>query len=518
MGADGGAITQEKLNSQWSTGDAWYEVETGTNGTIQQLQRTVGEGDDNYSNGKEFTCVVPDNGFKITPIYQGGNINYDVEFHMVVADEYGSQDYLIWSKSEHLEKRCHKCEGKGTVVTGYINKREVTCDLCNGSGWIPAKINYQSGYDEGYNGTTYGGGKAYEKIRARTLSINKGDLPVGASIIFYTKDRAKSDSDKWSDLEGGTTVYWWSKVPDSPRAGIDRLGVLALKEDKISIPNNIKDHETNGVKHKVLFISCEAGTDKDLNDVVFLFEGEPYIPETIETKDESEPVVETVSKRYMVEDLGASDKSDIDFNDIVVDLIQTTSSVKKTTTTIVDGKVVSSVEVVGTPTISQTAQIYALGGTKDIEVYIGQTMIFKKSTATNINTGYPGNLVKLNPEKMYNTGTGLLDKTENSDTNYETSTAITTVQTLSDNPWVPNGNNIWVKVYADSENSSSVDKNQAPTKDSWKIAWPETGTVPQIIAVDTDKTWNQERVSVFTKEGEPGYNLNILKLVEDSKK
>lgn len=145
-------------------------------------------------------------------------------------------------------------------------------------------------------------------------------------------------------------------------------------------------------------------------------------------------IVSEVSKRYMMEDLGSV--GDFDFNDCVVDLTKTTWS---------DGKV----ETKGV--------VRALGGILDITVLIGGKQVWSKS-------GQEG----LDVKTMYNTTS--IDKN-----------AVYGEFDASD--WQPSENNISFAVKG--ENAQVVE-----------IEFPETGSIPQMVAVKAGHDWMTERSRV----------------------
>jgi hypothetical protein len=149
-------------------------------------------------------------------------------------------------------------------------------------------------------------------------------------------------------------------------------------------------------------------------------------------------IVSEVAKRYMMEDLGSV--GDFDFNDCVVDLTKTTWS---------DGKV----ETKGV--------VRALGGILDITILIDGKQVWSKS-------GQEG----LDVKTMYNTTS--IDKN-----------AVYGEFDASD--WQPSDNNISLKVKAGD--AQELDKDVV-------IDFPETGAIPQMVAVKTTKMWSEEKVRV----------------------
>ena len=138
------------------------------------------------------------------------------------------------------------------------------------------------------------------------------------------------------------------------------------------------------------------------------------------------------SKRYFVEDLGAVGASDIDFNDIVFDVVEYT-----------DGK--------------QECIIRALGGTLPITITVcGKSWSKPESIiGSMINTGVDGPIS--------------FDKV---------------IDRFAITGWNPNNNNsISVKV-TDKDNFSFVS------------TFPKNGDIPLMVAFATTKEWKAEKVSV----------------------
>ena len=159
-----------------------------------------------------------------------------------------------------------------------------------------------------------------------------------------------------------------------------------------------------------------------------------WVEATKKPVEEPVVVVSEVSKRYMMEDLGSV--GDFDFNDCVVDLTKTTWS---------DGKV----ETKGV--------VRALGGILDITILIDGKQVWSKN-------GQEG----LDVKTMYNTTS--IDKN-----------AVYGEFDASD--WQPSENNISFAVKG--ENAQVVE-----------IEFPETGSIPQMVAVEAGHDWMTERSRV----------------------
>ena len=265
---------------------------------------------------------------------------------------------------------------------------------------------------------------------------------IGCEVYFYWKTRSPFDRAKTA--EGARLT--------------SRTQMLAINyPDKLDgIPNN----------KNIMVIGCEAAvisnSDRDFNDMVFLLVSDDNI--------EFNEVPEIVEKRYMVEDLGATD--DIDFNDMVVDVKQTT--IKKY-------KYEGGNLVTLTPSVTQEVILRAMGGTLDFDFKIGDTKIFTKSTLPSYN----------NYQTMYKTGmqggkSTLLD-------NYNSELYKTDLKDKG-NPWNPSTNNVSFTVYKDGKSATNTGVEKEDNKGSYEITFPNIGDeAPHIIAFPVTKLWRDER-------------------------
>lgn len=139
-----------------------------------------------------------------------------------------------------------------------------------------------------------------------------------------------------------------------------------------------------------------------------------------------------IAKRYMVEDLGGSGDSDIDFNDIVFDVQQYS-----------DG--------------TQKFVVRALGGTLPIKIKVGNSIWWSKPepVAKMINTGADGQAI-----------------------NYDE-----VIAEIDVTGWIEKDNNVQVSV----ENKEGYE---------FVTTFPENGSIPAMIAFSIAKKWNKERVPV----------------------
>ena len=374
--------------------------------TMSLMNTVFLEGHDNTQNfmqGTFFEMVVPENDFTILPIYMGqSGGNFDLYLHVD-----GVQDILVWSKWNGIQYK-----------------------LANDNNWQKLDKNHNNG---GYNTV---GAKA---IKAQPITISVANFPKNAKMQFYLKiTEAASGYNHINDKLGCVNGY---------------IKEYAYTANEVELANLPGIDKTKQVECK--FFGCEdastSKTDKDYNDVVFLCYGQPHVPQSSQVKDLSK----TVTKRYMIEDLGEAD--DTDFNDIVVDVIDTYTATIKTYE---DGTPLSGYENPEWQYVSTKAAIRALGGVLDFELKIGSTKWKKSDT-------FPKS------SQMYNTTDPSNDLAPLH--------VIENVQGFSSSL-----NNISVTVFKDKVNTV--------------VNFPANGVVPMIIATDSNILWSKERVGFDFKK------------------
>ena len=222
---------------------------------------------------------------------------------------------------------------------------------------------------------------------------------------------------------------------------------------KLDLPEDIQLRENAIIKYVGIedctVTSGSEKTDNDYNDIVLAIVGNPDVPAKIVITQDSYEVKTEVAKRYMIEDLGTTD--DFDFNDVVVDVVATTTTTHKVT---YNNGILASDVVTGEET-STKAYVRAMGGTLDFTLTIGKTQWSKSGAHFDV-------------EKMYNTQPIVEDEI---------------LATFDVEGWIPDQNNVEIQVLDKSENV-------------YTIKFPKFGTVPMIIAVDPSLLWMKERVSV----------------------
>ena len=364
--------------------------------TIDWMSENMKAGINNVKKGKPFFLQVPQNSFTIVPIFQG-TASYFWQLWMHVDGI--TEDKLIWSKGEKITYRTSETS----------------------TNWASP-------------GTSNAGMNNAFEVKAPTYEF--ANLPVNANMYFYLK--------VWNSYSD------YKKNTMNPRV-LTSLDQMMLALIDCPRPTNVPEGNT------VSIIGCEDNKsgDYDYEDLVFMMYGNPAPP--IQHVDE---VIVGTTKRYMMEDLGATD--DFDFNDVVVDV--TTDRVKK--------KIFYDIDANGSWTFNheeiiehlpQEAIVRAAGGTLDFTLTIGNTTWTKSAKFPNyqemLNTGWQGSAISYGAE---------LDKFEVS--GYDPST-----------------NNISVTV-----------QGRGGSGDVMVVTFPKKGKAPMIIALDASNNWMNERSSVPT--------------------
>ena len=242
-----------------------------------------------------------------------------------------------------------------------------------------------------------------------------------------------------------------SDNPDKITSSLDKL-MLGLEGAKQYMSLNVPEG------NDVTLVGCEdnptTGTDNDFEDLVFMVYGKPTPP--IIPVDEIEI---TQTKRYLMEDLGATD--DFDFNDVVVD-VQNVKTQKIYLKPAANG---GWEEDHRDPEVDagQRAIVRAAGGIYNFTLKIGDTEWVK---GDNVNAS-----------QMINTGWS----NTTIDPDYE-------IDRFTVTGWIPGDNNISLLVPQKS-GTNYTDVLQ-------EIQFPKAGDAPMIIAVDEAQGWMKERQSI----------------------
>lgn len=252
------------------------------------------------------------------------------------------------------------------------------------------------------------------------------EAPVGTAIEIYMA-AVNGNKSTWIGTQNGKAIYL-----DLP------------KDVKLELPDGITVSENAEIK----FIGIEDGTDDDYNDAVLAIVGNPIAPTKTIISEDQYVVNTNITKRYMVEDLGAI--GDFDFNDVVVDVTKNITETHKVTK---ENGEIKADEVAKTE-ITEKAVVRALGGTLDIALKIGDTTWSKSGNGFTAST-------------MYNTTKGSIDYDK-------------TLAEFAVTGWDPNTDNIRVEVKGD------------PKAGDYQLAFPKTGEVPMIMAFDYEVKWANE--------------------------
>lgn len=206
-------------------------------------------------------------------------------------------------------------------------------------------------------------------------------------------------------------------------------------------PEGVPIQENSVVQY--IGIEDQYDYDFDYNDMVMVVVGNPDTPPTEKIVDDKYNVTTNITKRYMIEDLGATD--DFDFNDIVVDVTQTTTVTHHRTYKLdANGEKSEMItDIVTKTSTSQKATIVHLGGTLPFRLKVGNTDFGEIDGQLDVDVNITKNIGGWNPDK----------------------------------------NNVSIEVQQ---------KNGA----FYTIQFPKAGEAPMIIAVDPDQKWMPERKCV----------------------
>ena len=372
--AGGGSMTKS---------EDWYEVDLNMN---KWMQEQLKELENNKKCGNPFYLTVPSNHFSIVPVYMGRS-GADYELHAVI----GEDDYLVWKKHENIEfKDLKNTEWHSTIMR---------------TKWSEEYYNNTTDYD---NGTVTG-------IRAKSIEFN--DFQTGMAMHFYLK------------ITKPTSVSGYHNA-GAEQSSLNHM-MIALKN--VPRPSNISEEK------QVILIGAEdsnlKNSDWDYNDIVFMIVGDPSTPPIKEI--ENDTIIEKITVRYMVEDLGSI--GDFDFNDIVVDVLDFKEKVAEYD---------ANKAFTGWNETKhyQKAVLRHLGGKLPFNLTIGDTKLPEMGGPSTFKTS---------PNTEYDI-TG----------------------------WDMNTNNIYIEVQG-KDNTGVC-----------KIKFPKAGEAPMIIATNTTQEWMKENVSV----------------------
>ena len=378
-----------------------------------------------YQNVKQATLVAPSSSFTIYPISAQGQWKHDLFVKVGDADP-----VKVYSKTWTDDSRAYV---NGEVLAADL-KPVYKTETYEEEVFVWDHIPYFGHYETVEKTREVFDHYEYEATSTVSMPGLHIEAPVGTPIEIYLGNvKSGNTSQKTVGTSTGNVVYVDGKgaVP----AGIE------IREDAIIKYVGIEDVLTGG--------------DGDYNDVVLAIVGNPDVPEEIIIEDKEYQVPISVTKRYMMEDLGSTD--DFDFNDVVVDVTETT--VYTHTVTIVDGVKTSDVIDESKTTKSQKAVVRHLGGIYPFVLKVGNTTFDKMG------------------------GEDTFDK----DVNIEKDVT----------GWNPAQNNVSVTVEVPN-------KTQGSTMYNAVNEFPKVGAFPMMFACDPEVKWVAERQE-FNFGQFPGY-------------
>lgn len=529
LNANGRVQTRAISGVQVTTMSDWYYVDHSIITDFNDLLPEGPAGSNNKSKGTTNFDLTSNGVFYIIPVYQGQS-GVGSELWMTVSYDGQTEDYLVWGRGRLVEEMT-TIQRQNLGSMDYVN-------LLNNRTYF-SNVDWYEDYNAGkYLASTR------EAVSTRTKPI-KCVIPVGAEIKLYLKitqghmtyrshgndfdglsargiskykepnlamtgDILGADKGKMMKLDprftmpdnlaqfGSQAMYiacedaWVPsdnlpiKKYDGPTE--DRYGKRGYElykgfaEDDTSLKlKNVSDDQSS-FDYEVTVGPNDWGGDNDMNDLVFLFVSDK-LPDAV--------VANTVEKRYLIEDLGSI--VDWDFNDVVLDMVQNTDD---------DGNV------------TQTAYLRHLCGTTPFELFVGPYGDFQNSEKLN----FQSNRLSYLSTKVEGVDATLIDGEV-----MDKSVCLSDVSyVIPGNKWNPDENNVWVRVYQNRDYAVRPnDKNDGgdeyggtvtrPTNDrvingvvtTWfntttfqSFAFPRTGKVPRIIAVDTDHEWTAENVDI----------------------
>ncbi len=530
LGAQGSNTGWGDENASVTTTNELFYVNTTLVEKFTSTLKEGPEGKDNYKLGKTGFELFSNGVFYIIPMFQGqSGVNTDL--HMVVT--YGGQEYdhAIWQRSVNIEQQLYgqfdwksltngrssfptidwyvdTNNGKFLACTNEakgIRSRPIKCLIPKG-----AKIDFYLHTINGHLNLRDANSPAEHKDYDRIDSWGENSSN-GEANLARTGDKMWASHNKMIQLDSESLVGGFKIAPEEiARYGKEYMFIAcedAWSKNEESAPTytyttdrtKVNGRNLNDNQKQITVDRSDWQGDNDLNDLVFLF-----------VADELPTVAEanTVSKRYIIEDLGSI--VDWDFNDVVVDLIQTQNPT--------------------TNEITQRAELKHLCGTTPFELYIGEPNNTDNSVKLNFQaskyayTDYLGNRQTFSISNGKIPGQQMAQSEEITDIKFDLPAS---------NPWKPSENNIWVKVYKDQTYKDNYRPNNGtdiayrdPNNDNYggeldqdyshgngnngngvvdgeidddfdqttfeTVAFPRKGKVPRIIAVDLDYQWTEE--------------------------
>lgn len=343
---------------------------------IKNVSNKLKDGD-KHTDVQKAVLVAPSNSFTIYPISVQGMWTHDL--YVKVGDNAPVKVYSkTWTDFSHP----------------YVNGDPLTYSNAN------------------YNKQTY---KVETSVSMPGLYV---EAPIGTPIEIYL-----------ANVKEGRT--------SQPTVGTS-TGHAIYVDGNGAVPEGIEVRDDAVIKYVGIEDNTTGSSDLDYNDVVLAIVGNPDVPKEIIIENETYDVPTSLTKRYMIEDLGTTD--DFDFNDVVVDV--TRNTVAHHTVEIVDG--VKTSDVVTSTDVTEKAVIKHLGGILPFVLKIGDKT-----------------LPELGGEDTFE-----------KDVNLE----------YDITGWEPADNNISITV------------------NNTTLSFPKAGAVPMIIACDDSEAWSAERVAFDWKK------------------
>ena len=540
----------ESPSRDTSGGTDFYKVPSDL---LNWISTNMPEKANQYGKYGTFDPVWPSKAFYIIPIYQGMALDWD--FYLVPPHICSSSGYKT---SSNLQSNSIPLWTKGDIQlkgVSWFHKYNARTQQNEGDKWTGEWFDYQHtdhwGNTDNWPAKNEGDNSDWFYVKTResnndntsstdyTLkdtiinsnidpNVSKGEVRGPIIKIDPTEYNKKHSNvtgtlcDLYLDIKrvyNNKNSSWPGRKQFATTEQMRALPIGQLK-DKLDL-NQIKNFDSTfdpsivnpdllwlvGAEDNNIKDNSYTDCDYDYNDIVFLVIGADM---KIEGK-----------KRYMVEDLGATETSDIDFNDIVIDF----ENVYSTT-------VANQIDY-------QIVTIMALGGTLDFQIGLTENgqlpsselnahtsimWIFQKSAGhSGINNGWTWNSSRWSElgsnspttNKMYNTGKegyrpgdGVADDDAHgkaSDVDY--GAYICTKQfAYADCKWNIGTNNLVIKMMP---NDITVDPNDPLNKEhtdlggdtgEWWIKFPDQGKAPAIIAFNGTKQWRLERDGITMQE------------------
>lgn len=527
----------------------WTRSKDASRNTIQIKKSTSDEctichGHGYYNNGGSATCGYC-NGQKYFP---GGSTKCPVEgcVNGIITSPCPNSNCKVYSRTDNKGRdesiKCDKCNGRGYYWQGFLDYQNCTvcggeqgwwviggkrgsghpiCTSCNGAHQVTRNCGVckdgkvtkcpvcnASGTGGVLCTTCEGTGSTSSMVWA---DLKKDETTAGANAI-----RTKPTYVDNSSASAGSVVYFYLKATND--ASFNSNGFIswsydyAKNQDKQSSldnkmkviktdkrPANISPDPETG--YRIIGVEEQSrNTDKtnkksespkDYNDLVFMIVGKP-LPQVFEIQNTANPIpLSTIEKRYMFEDLGSA--IDWDFNDIVVDAIESKSRKLNVSSGVLNGY---------TDSREAMATIKYLCGTLPLKVSFGDgsTIVSFPKISDPTNQSQTNTELENNPDNpvtdpQYNgTGNpGWAPKEIIKDSDDNVVDCLEYSISIKDSNWTPSNNKVSISVWMVNKTTGE----QTSTGQSvWMSSFPENGEVPYIIATDKNVEWKEEGESI----------------------